>query len=107
MNETTIRPPAAITSAKVVAVSGLVHHYGNQRSRCCGCLVSVVRDVDEAIMAVDGIGDNIVIIHGRAKGLGKKSDNGLILEKSGVLAALAKSRVGAVHPFPSVGERGV
>ncbi|GKE07473.1 hypothetical protein Tco_1399491, partial [Tanacetum coccineum] len=52
--------------------------------------------------AVDGIGDNIVIIHGRAK-VGKKSDNGINLGEMVSMvsqAALAEAGLVLIILFP-------
>ncbi|GJV25259.1 hypothetical protein Tco_1377954 [Tanacetum coccineum] len=102
MNETTIRPPRAITSAKVARDLCLV--------LITGIAITIVAVVlnpwlgcSKKIVAVDGIGDNIVIIHGRAK-VGKKSDNGnpiLKSRSSGVVGRpfVVGERVRKIHDF--------
>ncbi|GJV92571.1 hypothetical protein Tco_1540384 [Tanacetum coccineum] len=106
MNETTIRPPAAITSAKVAANLGLqealVVELDIVEGREYRCL-----DQEEAApqsdQSVDGIGDkNSSVIHGpEAKVV--KDDNGINPWRNGfdgVPGGFSRSRVGADHPFP-------
>ncbi|GJZ18106.1 hypothetical protein Tco_0554229 [Tanacetum coccineum] len=77
-------------------------HYRHRNHDCCGCLESVVGMSQEALVAIDGIGDNIVIIHGRAKKMVSMVSEEALAEAGLVLIILFRSireRVRKIHDF--------